>query len=310
MKKYIFIIAVILTHHSYSQSVFGYWYGKANVQIKSSTNNYLIELVLQPEKGFVKGVLNYYFKNTYRSLQVKGNYNAATRELSLYNIDLPYHGSVTDFEVYCTMNLRATLRVAQAGSDLIGAFVSLPQYQYTCKDIAFDLKLNADASKIDSVLNAIKEYKETYQVWKPTETDTEVAVATVPRKVINYVSESEFTKREKVFTQDIEVDSNKLTLDVYDNGEIDGDRVSVFFNEQIILSNQMLTHKSIHIDITLDSTKEFNEISMFAENLGLIPPNTALMVIKDKKNRYNVNLSSNLEQNATVRIRRKKPSSK
>ena len=306
MKKYLLIIAVILSHHSYSQSVFGYWYGKANVQIKSSTNNYLIELVLQPEKGFVKGVLNYYFKNTYRSLQVKGNYNASTRELSLYNIELPYHGSVTDFEVYCTMNMRATLRAAQAGSDLIGAFVSLPQYQYTCKDIAFDLKLNADASKIDSVLNAIKEYKETYQVWKPSNEDTEVAATVIPRKVINYVTEQEYTKRENVVTQEIEVESDSLKLDVYDNGEIDGDAISLFYNQQIILSNQKLTHKSIHINLTLDSTKGFNEITMFAENLGLIPPNTALLVIHDGKNRYQINLSSNLEKNATVRIKRKK----
>ena len=99
----------------------------------------MIELILQPEKGYVKGILNYYFKNTYRSLQVKGNYNELTRQLSLYDIPIPYHGSVTDFEVYCTMNMQATLRAALAGSDLIGSFISLPQYQYTCSDIAFDL---------------------------------------------------------------------------------------------------------------------------------------------------------------------------
>jgi hypothetical protein len=58
------------------QSVFGYWYGYANVKTNNATNNYLVELILQPEKGFVKGILNYYFKDSYRSLQVKGNYNA------------------------------------------------------------------------------------------------------------------------------------------------------------------------------------------------------------------------------------------
>src|ERR1043165_7559244 len=167
MKKYFVIILLFLSSHSREQSVFGYWYGNANAKANYSTNNYLVELVLQPGKGYVKGILNYYFKNTYRSLQVKGNYDAATRQLSLYEIPLPYHGSATDFEVYCTMNMQAPLRVAQIGSDLIGTFISLPQYQYTCPDIAFDLKLNADISKIDSVLKAIKEYKETYQVWKP-----------------------------------------------------------------------------------------------------------------------------------------------
>lgn len=75
------------------QSVFGYWYGYANVKTNTAANNYLVEMVLQPEKNYVKGILNYYFKNTYRSIQVKGNYNAATRQLSLYDIPVVYHGS-------------------------------------------------------------------------------------------------------------------------------------------------------------------------------------------------------------------------
>jgi hypothetical protein len=45
---------------------------------------------------------------------------------------------------------------------------------------------------------------------------------------------------------------------------------------------------------------------MFADNLGSIPPNTALMIITDGSKRHEVRLSSNLEKNGTVRIRKKK----
>jgi putative heme iron utilization protein len=45
---------------------------------------------------------------------------------------------------------------------------------------------------------------------------------------------------------------------------------------------------------------------MFAENLGRIPPNTALMVITDGKNRYQVFLSSSLTENATIQLKRKR----
>jgi hypothetical protein len=44
---------------------------------------------------------------------------------------------------------------------------------------------------------------------------------------------------------------------------------------------------------------------MFADNLGSIPPNTALMLVNDGKNRFDIRLSSNLQKSATVRIRRK-----
>ncbi len=264
-------------------------------------------MVLQPEKNYVKGILNYYFKNTYRSIQVQGNYNASKRLLYLYNVPVIYHGSLANLEVDCEMNLIATLRVSQLSSNLVGSFKSLPGYAYTCPEIVFDLVMNADISKKDSVLKAISEFKENYQVWQPTIADTLIAVTVVPRKVINYVVEEDYKKRKNEIVNEIEVESDSLRIDVYDNGEIDGDIISVFYNQGLILNAQRLTHKSIHIDIILDSTKEFNEVSMYAENLGLIPPNTALMVINDGKNKFNVRLSSNLDKNATIRIKRKKP---
>jgi hypothetical protein len=310
MKKLLLIIFVLGSLHASSQSVFGYWYGNANVKTGSSANNYLVELVLLPEKGYVKGVLNYFFKDTYRSLQVKGDYDAVARKLSLYDVPIPYYASISNFQVDCIMNFLATLRVAQAGSNLVGAFKALPDYKYTCADITFNLVLNADISKKDSVLQAISEFKETYQVWKPGNDDTLVAATVVPRKVVNYVTENEFTTRQNVVVQEIEVASDTLKVDVYDNGEIDGDIISAFYNKQLILNSQKLTHKSIHLDLVLDSTRAVNEISMFAENLGLIPPNTALMIIDDGKNRYEIRVSSNLEKNATINIRRKKPTSK
>lgn len=310
MKRFL-VIAILFSwslSNGHAQSVFGYWYGNANVKTNSSANNYLVELVLQPEKNYVKGILNYYFKNTYRSIQVKGDYNPNSRLLSLYNVPVVYHGSISNFEVDCIMTLQAKLRVAQVGSNLVGSFLSQPDYRYTCPEIKLNLTHNADASKTDSVLKAISEYKETYQVWTPTATDTATEVTVIPRKVINYVTEREFTTRENVVVNEIEVESDSIRVDVYDNGEIDGDIISLFYNKMLILYNQKLTHRSVKIDLRVDSTQAYNEISMFAENLGLIPPNTALMVIHDGKTKYEIRLSSSLEKNATIRIKRKRPS--
>ena len=306
MRRLLFCFGLLISLYANSQSVFGYWYGYANVKTKSSANNYLVEMVLQPENGYVKGILNYYFKNTYRSVQVKGNFNAATRQLSLYNIPIVYHGSFSAFEVDCNMNMLATLRVSKEGSYLAGAFNSLPEYRNTCGAINVSLKMNADISKKDSVLKAISEYKENVQVWKPSYDDTVVAANIIQRKVTNYVTEKQYTERENVVVNEIEVESDSLQVNIYDNGEIDGDMISLFYNQQLIISNQKLTHKSIRLNLQVDSTKAVNEISMFAENLGLISPNTALLVINDGKNRFEIRLSSNLEKNAAIRIKRKK----
>ncbi len=306
MKKPILLFVLLFSLQSFSQSVAGYWYGNANVKSSTSTNNYLVELILKDNKGYLQGIMNYYFRNTYRSVAVKGNYNSMTRQVILNNIPITYHASTQNFDVDCIMNFFGSLRVAKAGSNLVGSFISKPEYKYTCVEVNFNLQWNADVSKTDSILQSIRLFKEKYQVWKPSATDTLTPVNVMQRKVINYVIDNEFKQRQNIITDEITVESDSLKVDFYDNGEIDGDSISIFYNNALLSFNRRLSTRSIHFDIGLDKTKELNEISMFADNLGSIPPNTALMIVTDGKKTYEVRLSSNLENNATVRIRRKK----
>lgn len=305
MKKLIFILAFLSSFYVQGQDVVGYWYGNANVKNGSSSNNYLVELILKQDKSNVQGVVNYYFRNTFRSFKLNGNFNSATRQLNVYNIPVTYFASTGVMEVDCAMDLNATLRVAKTGSNLNGKFVGKPAYRNVCPEIFFDLKLNKDADQ-DSVLQALREFKETYQVWRPSATDTLVAATIINRPVVNYVVSNQYKERETLVADEIEVDADSLQVDFYDNGEIDGDSISIFYNKNLIAFNRILSTRAIHFKIGLDPTKELNEISMFADNLGSIPPNTALMLLYDGKKRYEVRLSSNLQKNASVLIRRKK----
>ncbi|MGN6419525.1 MAG: hypothetical protein ACTHMC_18640 [Pseudobacter sp.] len=115
-----------------------------------------------------------------------------------------------------------------------------------------------------------------------------------------------FKKRKNVYNKDIEVESDSIRITFYDNGDIDGDTISVFLNGEAVLTNQMITDRGTNIYLKLDSMKTLNEISMFAQNLGKYPPNTALMVVTDGNTRYEVYLSSSLTSNATVRIKKKR----
>jgi hypothetical protein len=193
-------------------------------------------------------------------------------------------------EVDCAMDLNATLRVAKAGSNLNGKFQARSSYRNVCPEIFFDLKLNKNADQ-DSILIALKKFKETYQVWRPTAVDTLISATIIDRPVV---------------TDEITVESDSIQVDFYDNGEVDGDSISIFYNKNLIAFNRILSARSIHFKVGLDQSKETNEITMFADNLGSIPPNTALMLVYDGKKRYEVRMTSNLQKNATVLIRRKK----
>jgi hypothetical protein len=168
------------------------------------------------------------------------------------------------------------------------------------------LRLNKEAGNQDSILTALRNFKETFQVWKPTATDTLVAATVINRPVVNYVVNKQYKERENDIAKEIVVDSDSVSVDFYDNGDVDGDSISIFVNDNLIAFNRLLSTRSIHFNVKLDTTREINEITMFADNLGSIPPNTALMILSDGRNRHEVRMSSSLQKNATLRIRRRK----
>jgi hypothetical protein len=113
-------------------------------------------------------------------------------------------------------------------------------------------------------------------------------------------------ERKTVAPQIVEFKSDSLELRLYDNGEIDGDTVSILLNGEIILAKQGL--KAAAIKKTIHIAPGNNEVSLvlYAENLGKYPPNTGLLVVYDGEDIYQVRFSADLQQNAAVVFRRKK----
>ncbi len=112
-------------------------------------------------------------------------------------------------------------------------------------------------------------------------------------------------ERENIIIKNIVIDTSKIEVDLYDNGDIDNDTISVYLNGQIILNNYRLTDKPKKLQLQMDRNAD-NEIVIVAENLGDIPPNTGLMVITVNNKRYEINLSSSFQTNAKIIVRVKK----
>jgi hypothetical protein len=123
--------------------------------------------------------------------------------------------------------------------------------------------------------------------------------------VISSKNTSKLETRTKQVIKLIEVPESSFKVDLYDNGQVDGDTISVFFNGKLIVSSKRLSTTPITVNIKLDTNKEENELVMYAENLGSIPPNTALMVVTVGDKRYEVNITSTEQTNGTVRFKLK-----
>lgn len=116
------------------------------------------------------------------------------------------------------------------------------------------------------------------------------------------------TNRKAELVREIRVDTGTIRLDFYDNGQIDGDTISVYGNGVPIVIGKRLTTKPVTINIRIDLNRQEQEIIMVGENLGSIPPNTALMIVNAGDKRYQLYLTSDDKKNAMVRFIYEKPS--
>ncbi|MFM2138696.1 MAG: hypothetical protein RJA57_1003 [Bacteroidota bacterium] len=114
--------------------------------------------------------------------------------------------------------------------------------------------------------------------------------------------------RRSEFSQVVEFRSDSLQLALYDNGEIDGDTVSVYYNGEILLARQGLKASAIRKTIYVrPGTDEDFTLVLFADNLGKYPPNTGLLVVYDGDDTYHLRFSSDFKKSSGIVFRRKRP---
>jgi hypothetical protein len=98
----------------------------------------------------------------------------------------------------------------------------------------------------------------------------------------------------------ITVHVNEITLNIYDDGAIDHDTVSVYLDNKIVINHAMLTDRPLILTLHLDDSNDYHELVMVAENEGEIPPNTSLMIVKAGDKEYEVRITSTEQKNAVV----------
>jgi len=116
--------------------------------------------------------------------------------------------------------------------------------------------------------------------------------------------EQKFASRDKVFTKEIPLSGDSIELRFYDNAEIDGDSISLFLNGRLIFEHIGLTEKAYVVKLAVNDLQDTNELTMVAENLGSIPPNTSYMVAIVGNNRYDAQLASSENSSAMIRLRK------
>lgn len=121
-------------------------------------------------------------------------------------------------------------------------------------------------------------------------------------KPVNITLPKVLLTRENPVIKTIQTEPAVMLVELYDNGQIDGDTVSIYHNNELIVSHAGLSEKPVSFKIKVDKNSPHHELTMVADNLGSIPPNTSLMVITANKKRYEIFISSSEQKNAKLVI--------
>jgi len=158
---------------------------------------------------------------------------------------------------------------------------------------------NINTAIQNAQMNSIKDEPEMEEsiLNEPEDIETEIRIRqgngfqTVPWALV---------ARENKLAKKITTSSKKFSIDLYDNGTIDNDTIIVYDNKKLLVSKKRLSYKAIHLEFTLSEVINEHEIIIVAHNMGTVPPNTALLVLKDDDRRQELFITSTNKMNAKI----------
>jgi hypothetical protein len=309
MKKFLLSAFVcVASICSQAQLLQGNWYGVANV-MNNNTNisNYMTEVTFQEVGNTIKGQLEYFFRDAHQFVKLEGTINPITREVTLKQFGLLHYANKnTENGADVTLTGEFKLKVSRVETTLEGYLKPIKFYANTTEELKIKLKkytaqdeeANRQKEIKDSVTRELERVKEIIDL-KLTPQNLEV-----PQMNVSLIDE--FKLRRNVVQRVVNTEMDSVTIKLYDNGDVDYDTVSIFLNGVMVKEKQMLRAEPTFLTLHFDKNKDFNDLTLFANNEGDYPPNTALLIMEIDGQRYEMRLSSSFVNNASIRFAKKK----
>lgn len=301
-----------------AQPVTGVWEGRILFPQGALSRPYTVELRIERIGDSLRGVCFYYTGlRDYVKVPVRGYFNPYDGTVTWWHTDgtaVDAQGRLTDARIGGAVQFETDFNCPGEGIMRLDGKGATGSRTDRGRDFAIHLR------KTDQPYLPEEPEEEEVVVSKPPEprpivkTDPKPA-APAPKEPINpepvtapapapVGMEALFRNRTKTFVGEIPVSGDSLSLDFYDNAQIDGDSISIFLDGRMIATHVLLKAKPFTLKIPVSSLATVSELTMVAENLGSIPPNTSLMIAWINGVRYELRLESTEQTSATVRLKR------
>ena len=133
--------------------------------------------------------------------------------------------------------------------------------------------------------------------------NNEIVVPNNDKKSTNTAQQSKvLVNRENFLMKRIISTESEVKVELIDNGTIDNDTISLYHNGEQVIKKGKLNYQPLTYTFNCSSGPLSHELILVAENLGEIPPNTAVMVVTIGKKRQEIFLTSDEKKNAKIII--------
>ena len=322
---------LLLTTTLQAQKLTGIWRGYFSAasgifteDIGEEMYKYEVQIDQQTDNS-IKGV-TYSYKSTvfYGKSSMQGIYTASSKNLLLKELkllELRIGGNSEPCLMTCYLDYVkiGKLEVLQ------GTFISTnAKNKKDCGSgkVYLERVLKSDFELEDFLLHPKPAAPITQQrpVIKPSNTDTDIvnrnkdtdtekstsnvkaAVPEIKKSVATIFTPKVLVQRENFLIKRIITSEPNIKVELFDNGTIDNDTISLYHNNEQVIKKGKLNYQPLTYSFNCGSEPISHELILVAENLGEIPPNTAIMVVTIGKKRQEIFLTSDEKKNAKIII--------
>jgi hypothetical protein len=293
MRNLFICVLFVCSYHSFAQAKPIMLNGTINLNTGES---FPYKLVLTETDGAVKGYSITYNAPDDTKTLIRGTLDRRSHTLSFKETEIAYSHTYHTQAYMCLIDAKLSYATATKGSMLKGAIISMEADKTSCTGgtIQFTTdeeiqNLFAYHDKLDTMITMHKKVKE-------PAVEIAAPLATIDPLVTDKVTAG----MEKAY----DWYTDTAVIDVWDGGNIDGDRITLLFNGQSYLTAYYLVKEKKQLHIPL--APGVNTLTIIADNEGSDPPNTASMLLTDGRTKYSVLAYNNKGQKCIIKIRRVK----
>jgi hypothetical protein len=218
---------------------------------------------------------------------ISGVYDRKSNIFSFKEEDILYTKSSYEENSFCYINFEGNLKKIESKSRLEGNFTGTFKNKKKC----IDGKLNLlGAAKVFERLSKIDT-----KIQKSKRIAPEVKEKTQMAKSLDSLKINKLSKDENL---NVFWKSAKAKFSIWDSGKEDGDIVTIYHNEKVILNKYKITNSKKVFEVEIN--EGLNTFKIIALNEGEIAPNTVNIEIKDNERVFE--LMSNLKAGESSKI--------